>query len=183
MDTLLRRRMMMGGGSSPTPPTQYTIVVYPSSYDQDNIAVVNPQNIENGYAAKNSSSYAQLGLVATEAYCQTYFYYKFDLSQIPAGATIDSVTLDAKGSINSSLDARVRERYMVVCNGTTPVGTASEKMGTTPTIYNLDTGSGWTASNISNIAVKLFAERGSQGLDVNIYFRFYGADLTITYTI
>ena len=174
---------MMGGGSSPTPPTptQYTIVVYPSSYDEDNSVFLSSSYIENGYTSADSNTQAQFNLI-TGTDAESYVYYKFDLSQIPANATIDSITAEAKANVSTTLGNRIAQRYLQICDGTTPVGTQSEALSTTATKYVLDTGSGWTGANIGNIAVKLFAKRGTDGPNDSRNMKFYGATLTITYT-
>lgn len=162
--------------SAPPAPKQYTITLYPSSYDTENYSWYSTSSLSNGYASASSTSYAQITCNTKGA--EAYIYYKFDTSQIPDGATIDSVTCSAKLLINGNSTTTPQKKVQMF-TGTTEKGTASNVSSSANT-YSLDVGS-WTLSELRDIRVRPYMKEASNTTS-RYYIRFYGATLTITYT-
>lgn len=103
-----------------------------------------------------------------------YVYYTFTISGIPSNATITSVSCIAKIRIN-----RVSNTNIQIYTGTTAKGT-SGTFATTNTV-TLNGGSSWTVAEVNNIRLRFGGTRASS--DSNGYIYFYGATLSITYSV
>ena len=157
-------------------PQQYTITLYPSSYDTEHYSWYSSSNISRGYTSATSTTYSQFYNAGSGAEC--YVYYKFDTSQIPDGATIDEVTCSVKGAMNGNSTTTPRKRYQMF-TGTTAKGT--ETNGTTAlNTFTLDCGD-WTLAEIRDIRVRAYTKSGNT--TSRYYIQFYGATLTIKYTV
>lgn len=151
-----------------------------SSYDTVNIAYksIDESNpIENAYADSSSSTYCRFYLV-DGAREESYIFFKFDLSAIPADATIKSVTAVAKGAISSTGNA-IAARQMQLATGTTLKGT-SGALGTSPTARTLDAGT-WTRAELQDARVRYYARRGTSSTTSSYNIRAFGATITVTY--
>lgn len=159
-----------------------TITANPSGYDATNSSYASIQSgypITNGYTDSTSTTYCQINLT-TGSRATTYFYYTFDLSGIPANATIDSVSCKAKTYISTTSTSYVGTRQVQMCTGTTTKGTATN-VTTTATEATLSVGT-WTREELQHAAVRLYAVRGTSSTSTSRYFRFYGATITVNYT-
>ena len=165
--------------------SEQTLTANPSSYDAVNSVY---RSIPSGYPLTNaydgtSGNTSCHVVFANGAGTETKFYWKFDLSSIPVGATIVSVSLKAKAAASANVGGTaVAEQYLAVCNGTTEVG-QHQGVTNTGTIYTLDAGTGWTRESLQNISILFYTRRGTSGTSSAYYQNFFGADLTITYTI
>lgn len=169
-------------GQQPAPqPQQYTITLYPSSYDTEHHSYYGLLNVANAYDSGDDSDYATITLTRGSG-AETYIYFKFDLSSIPDDATIDSISLTAKAKVTTTAGTRLGTRVLQVCRGTTAVGTATANMTTGERTYTMDVGTGWTGANVKDLTLKVNVFRGTQATSTNYYCYFYGATLTITYT-
>lgn len=75
-----------------------SVVLHPVTFDETNstyASEVSGYAISNGYTDSSSTSAARFN-INTGSGATTYIYYNFDTSEIPDGATIDSVTCSAK---------------------------------------------------------------------------------------
>ena len=165
-------------------PSQYAVTVYPSSYDTEHHSYYGFSNVSRAYddGSVESNGYATINLTRGNG-AETYIYFKFDLSSIPSNATIDSISISAKAQVTTTAGTRLGNRFLQVCRGTEAVGTASSNMTTTARTYNLDVGSGWTGANIQDLTLKVNVFRGTQSTSTSYYCYFYGATLTVTYTV
>ena len=162
--------------------TPQTLSKYLSSYDSVNSTYASISNESRAYGAINTSNwYAGINLV-TGSRAETFFYYKFDLSSIPVGATILSVSVQMRADISTTNTNYVATKNTAVCNGTTKVGSETALTGTATT-YTLDAGSGWTRDSLQNLSVLLYAKRGTSRTTNTYTLRCYGAKIDITYTI
>lgn len=165
-------------------PQEYTKTVYPSGYDTEHHAYHGLSNIGRAYddGSDESNGYATINLVRGNN-AETYLYFTFDLSSIPDNATIESISLVAKAQVTTTVGTRLGTRVLQVCRGTDAVGAASPNMTTVAKEYTLDVGSGWTGANIKDLTLKVDIFRGSQATTTSYYCYFYGATLTVKYTI
>lgn len=159
-----------------------TIAAHPSSYDTSHYSYASVSSsypISNGYTDSNSTTYAQINL-KTGSSAETYVYYKFDFSAIPAGATIKTVTAKAKGYISSTNSSRINSRQMQLATGTTLKGSALT-MSTSQTEQTFSNVGTWTRNELLDARVRFYAKRGTSSTSSSYYIRAYGATMTVTY--
>lgn len=163
-------------------PEEHTITKYPSSYDTENSAYRawgSSHGADKGYTSANSTTYA-IAYMVRGSRAESVLYWQFDLSEIPDGAVIKSITLVAKARKTGGT-SQVASTYLAVCNGTTEVGSQSAVTSSTAAQFTLDTGSGWTGATIKNLTIKHYGVRGTSGVNQDYSLDFYGATLTIVY--
>ena len=144
-------------------------------------SIVSGYPIENGYADSDSTTQARFNWVKGNQ-AETYIYYKFNFSSIPADARIISVTGKAKGYINTATSGRVAAREIQFATGTTLKGTAEELTSTVTEFTFADVGS-WTRAELLDAGVRFYVRRGGSGANSTFYMRAYGATMTVTYEI
>lgn len=162
---------------------QDSIEVFPTSFDDTNSAyasVASGYPITNGYDDSSSTSQARFN-ITTGSNAVTWIYYNFDCSAIPAGATINSVSCSVKASINTTNSSRITTRTAAMYTGTTRKGSTSTVANST-TALNLSVGS-WTLAELQNAKVGIHIVRGTSNTTSTYYVSFYGATLTVNYTI
>ena len=147
-----------------------TLVFNPTGNTGANNMSVN--NATNAYASASSSSYASITCSSTSA---GYIYFTFNVSGIPSGATISSVSCAIRAYINSRVSNAAAQLYY----NTTARGTSTSITATSATNYSISGGS-WTVAELSNIRLRISGRRSSNNNTGYIYL--YGADLSITYT-
>lgn len=151
-------------------------IANPSSYDSGYQAY-SFSDLTNGCADASSTTYATVNL--TRGYnAQTFIFYNFNVN-IPAGATINSVACAVKcrqfnGTYTSSRSAQL-------FSGSTAKGDATT-LPSNATPFNIANCGSWTASELSSVKLRLFAQRSGTSNTNTCYFRFYGATLTVNYT-
>lgn len=127
-------------------------------------------NTENGLSDTTSTTYAQVA-----ANTSSYLMYSFDTSSVPSNATNISVSCSVKAACTrTNSSAGTAQLY----SGTTEKG-SSYTFGRTASVFSLTTGT-WSASELENIRLRV----GSSYTGSSSYYtQFYGAELTISYTI
>lgn len=159
---------------------QDTLVIHPSGIDTSQSSYSTASNNANAYDDTDSTTYSTISLT-TGSSASSYVTYTFDTSGIPEEATIDSVACTAKARISST--SYVSTATLQLYSGTTAKGsTTSFRSTSTSTIYTLSVGS-WTKAELANARIRATATRGTSNTSRSAYIYFYGANLTITYTI
>lgn len=179
MNELLLRRAMMQRSSTVT-----RVVLAPSSYDEENSVYKSFSSsypITNAYTGTESDTFARI-FTNTGAGAETKFYFKFNTSSIPNNAVIKSVVMKTKLSIQTALTTAIATRNQQVCVGTTEKG-ATTIFNTTVVTRTLDTGSGWSLSDLANISLYLQVVRGTTNTATNFQIDVYGADLIVDYNL
>ena len=164
-------------------PQQYTITVYPSSYDTTNSSFggfVSGYGADNAYASATSTSQCR-ALLRTGANAVSTVYWKFDLSSIPAGAEITSISLQAKVLISNTTYCPTA--YLCVCEGTTEKGNHSSVTSNSASTKTLDVGSGWTRDKLQNLSLLYYSKRGTSNTTKQCYQGFYGSTLIVNYSV
>lgn len=156
-----------------------TLTVYPVGYDEDNHSYYSVSGMTQGEDGSDSTNYATINL-ARGSSAETYVYWIFGAMDIPSGATISSISCSVKCYISTTSSSYLSARQAQLFTGTTAKGSASNISNST-SAFNLSCGS-WTADEIANIRLRIYARRASRNTNSNYYFRFYGATLTVTYT-
>ena len=161
-----------------------TLTCHPVSLDTTNssYARVNSSHpITYGYTDSSSTTYAQFNLI-TGSNAYTYIIYNFDTSEIPNGATINSVSCSAKAYVSSTSSRYISTRTIQMYSGTTAKGSTTTVSNST-SVLNLSVGN-WTLSELQNAKIRFTIRRGTSSTSSTSYYaRFYGATLTINYTI
>ena len=160
-------------------PTPSTFSGHPTSYDQDDHSYYSLSNVSNGYADSDSTNYASIRAKNGDN-AETWIYFKFDTSSIPNNATILSVSCSVKVTHNAN-NTIFPTRTIQMYSGSTPKGSATS-FTTSTSERTLDVGV-WTRAELEDARIKLYLQRGTTQSSTAYYGRFYGATLTIEYTI
>ena len=161
-----------------------TLTVYPSGYDQEHISIAafaSSYPATNAYnSADNTSAFAQININRGE-YAESYIYFTFDLSALPVGARITSVSCDVRAYINQ-LDTNhlIDTAFMQMSSGQTLKGSPTNFTGT-ETKHTLDVGT-WTAEELENACLYIYVKRTNINTTTARPTRIFGATLTIDYT-
>lgn len=177
----------------PSQPGAQTFTGIPVSFDNENSVynrtagdngngIYSTNYIENGFTNATSTTRAAFYTVQGSN-AQTYVYYNFDCSLIPLNATIQSVSCLFKGGTQGS--SYYSSYVAQLCVGTTAIGNAVSVTGsnTAATTVTLSSNSTLTRSDLNNIKVKFQVTRGSSNTTTDSTFSFYGATLTVQYTL
>ena len=153
-----------------------TVTLIPSGYTGLTGMTINSSYpIDRGYTDADSTTYCRFD-VNTSTTGSVYF--TFDTSEIPAGATITSVT--ARGKARVSNTTRVTNTVMQLYANTTAKGSNRTFAVTTASTQDITAGT-WTRTEINNLRLKIGGTASSSTSSRRI--DFYGADVTITYTV
>ena len=139
-----------------------------------------------GKGSDNEGDYAEWGLV-TGGGAYTYTCWSFDISSIPSNATITNVTCSARCS-NTNASAVQGGNTTVsigVTNGseyTAKVASNTPAFGKSPTVVTVSS-TDYTREELDNFRLRIFAARGLLNTNTSYHTKFYGATLTIDYTI
>ena len=154
-----------------------SVTLIPSNYTGLTGMTINSSYpITRGYTDATSTTYARFDVTQSTT---GSVYFLFDTSSIPAGATITSVT--ARGKARVSNTTRVTNTVMQLYSGTTAKGSNTTFGVTTASTQNLSPGTGWTKSDLNDLRLKIGGTASSSSSSRRI--DFYGADVTITYTV
>ena len=158
-----------------------SLVLNPSAYvsygaTSGNASIQNQTN-PVGKSSSNTT-YATLTTSTTRS-ATSYAFWKFDCSSIPSGAIIESVSCVAKCYVNNT--SRIGTRSVQLYYGTsTAKGSSVSFDNSTNATQTLNCGT-WTREELNDINIRVAGTRGTSTRSAEI--RFYGADLTVTYTM
>ena len=164
---------------------QETVNIVPSGYTGQsgigNESTTYPWS--RGYnGSDHTENYARLQLSASNTNTDCYIYYTFDTSEIPVQATIDSVTCSARISKNSRVGTSTIQLYSgTTAKGSSATFSSTNTTGTSVTVTNISNTGTWTLSELQNARLRITGRRSNTNQTGYIYF--FGATLTITYTI
>ena len=160
-------------------PQEHTVTFHPTSYDTTDHSWYSTSNLDRGYTDSDSTTYAAINDTRGNN-AETWIYYKFDTSSIPANATDITVTCTAKALANGNASGIINKQ-MRLYSGTTAKGEAAT-MGTSATEQTVTAGI-WTLAELRDARIRLSVQRTTFQTTTNFYIRFYGATLTVKYTI
>ena len=156
-----------------------TKTFYPGAYDSGASSVQSVTNATNPVGkGSTNTTYATINLV-TGSRATTTIYWPFDLSAIPSGAEIDSVSCKVKASVSST--SGVSSASVQLYSGSTSKGSSTSILSTSTSAKTLSVGT-WTRSELQNCRLCLKAQRGTSSTSTTRSLLFYAADLTVTYT-
>lgn len=154
---------------------------HPTSYDSG-YSAYSLNNPTRAYKdSGDTTNYAQVNLVRGQG-AETSIYFNFSFN-IPSGATITAVSCTATCLINRTVATNITTRQIQLYAGSTPKGSASDVVNST-NLMTLDAGNAntWSASDVNNAKLRLYAVRGAVNTTSNYYFRLYGATMSVSYT-
>lgn len=152
-----------------------TATLIPSGYTGLTGMTINSSYpIGNGYANSSSTNYVRFDISTSTT---GYVYFTFDVSSIPANATISSITAQFKARVSNT--TRVTNTGAQLYAGTTAKGSSTAFANTTASVRSITPGS-WTRSELNNLRLYVTGRGSSSSSSKRI--DFYGADITVTYT-
>jgi len=160
----------------------HSITLYPSGYSNINSSyssVSSSYPMTNGYDSASSTNYAYI-TCHTGSRAETYVSFTFDVSNVPADAIIDTIECRAKVRVSST--SYISSAVLQLYTDATAKGSSTSARTTTATEYDLTTGN-WTRSELKNIQIRYTGIRGTNNTNSAAYLYFYGADLTINYSV
>ncbi len=156
-----------------------TKTFYPGAYDSGASSVQSVTNATNPVGkGSTNTTYATINLV-TGSRATTTIYWPFDLSAIPSGAEIDSVSCKVKASVSSTIG--VNSASVQLYSGSISKGSSTSILSTSTSAETLSVGT-WTRSELQNCRLCLKAKRGTSSTSIKRSLLFYGADIAVTYT-
>ena len=129
----------------------------------------------NACTGTDSTTYARMPIGRQT---QNHMIYAFDTSSIPSNATIDSVSCVVKVSTNNS--SNITTKTVQLYSVSSAKGSSSTIPTTTGGTVTLTPGT-WTRQELEEIQIRFDGYYG--GSSSTYYIDFYGADLTINYSI
>lgn len=152
----------------------------PSAFVTGSYASITGQQTPIGQGS-GSTSYATVNLT-TGSNAVTTAFWSFDCSSIPQNATINSVNCSAKCYISTTNNSRISTRQVQLYNGTNTAKGNPSTVSNSTTPFNVSCGT-WTRSELDNCYIRVYGVRGTSNSGTTYYFRFYGADLVVNYSI
>ena len=183
-ENLVRHAVTQGAQSATFIPSSFdsTNSVYNTTAGDSGNGVYSTNYINNGLTDHTSSTRCALYAVRGSG-SQSYMYYNFDCSSIPQNVTINSVSCQFKGGSQGST---YYSSYVAqLTTGTTLKGSSTSVTGTntSPSTVTINGGSSWTRAELDNIKIKFTVTRGSSNTTTDSTWSFYGATLTVNYTV
>ena len=174
-------------------PGSNTFTGAPVSFDNEN-SVYNRTGGDNGNGIYSSNTIANGCTPATSTTrcalysvqqnnAVSYMYYNFDCSSIPLNAQITSVSCSFKGGTQGSTYYSAYIAQM--CAGTTAKGSSVSVTGTntSPSTVTVNGGNSWTRNELNDLKIKFQVTRNSSSSSSASTFSFYGATVSVNYTI
>ena len=155
-----------------------TLAVVPSGYTGlTGMSASSSYPVTNAYNDETNTTYVRYSVTQSTT---GSVYFTFDTSDLPADATITSVTAKARARVNNT--TRVTNTKCQLYAGTTAKGSNSTFATTSspPTAITLTAGT-WTRSELSDL--RMLVEGTGSSSSSSRYIYFYGASVTITYTV
>lgn len=158
-----------------------SVTLHPSGYtgaSNWSISTSGSYSITNAYKGTGDTSTSCRITVNTSA--TGYVYLTFDTSDIPAGATITSITGQVQVRVSNT--TRVTNTQCQLYTGTTAKGSSVAFSNTsTSNIVTLSPGTGWTRANLVDLRLRIGASGSSSTQTKYVYL--YGANVTINYSV
>lgn len=157
-----------------------SITLVPSGYTGASnwtIPTSGSYTIANAYKGSGDTSTSCRITVNTSA--TGYFYLTFDTSEIPAGATITSIS--GTVTVRVSNTTRVTNTVCQLYTGTTAKGTNKTFASTTTSNTVTLTPGSWTRSELTDLRLRIGATGSSASQTKYVYL--YGASITINYSV
>ena len=159
-----------------------SVTLTPTGYDGQRssyISVDASYPLSNGLTSSSSDTFAVLTLNKGGG-AVSNLAVKFDVSNIPTNAKINSISCTIKARISNSYSNILRGVAQVYC-GT--AGLSSEiELGLSEVAQSFSETGLWDRESLDELILLITCTRGSLYTNSSQTLRFYGADLTVDYT-
>ena len=159
-----------------------SVTLTPTGYDGQRssyISVDASYPLSNGLTSSSSDTFAVLNLNKGGG-AVSKLAVKFDMSKIPANATISSISCKIKARISNASPYILSGVAQLYC-GT--AGLSSEiDLGTSEVAQSFSETGYWDRESLDDLVLLITCTRGSLSANNSQTLRFYGADLTVNYT-
>lgn len=159
-----------------------SVTLTPTGYDgqlSSYISVDSSYPLSNGLTSSSSDTFAVLNLNKGGG-AVSKLAVKFDVSKIPANATISSISCKIKARISNASPYILTGVAQLYC-GT--AGLSSEiDLGTSEVAQSFSDTGWWDRESLDELILLITCTRGSLSANNSHTLRFYGADLTVDYT-
>lgn len=162
-------------------PQEHTVVLYLTSYDTENKEYYSISGVSNAYSTDLDSTANCTINLTRGSQAETYVYFKFNTSSIPANATIVSVNCVVSCRVSNTSSGNVATRQVQMASGLTLKGDPTN-LTTTITKRTLTTGT-WTRNELNDARVRMYAKRGTSNTTTNYTMQIRCAQLTVKYTV
>ena len=159
-----------------------SVTLTPTGYDGQRssyISVDASYPLSNGLTSSSSDTFAVLNLNKGGG-AVSKLAVKFDVSNIPTNAKINSISCTIKAKISNSYSNILRGIAQLYC-GT--AGLSSEiELGLSEVAQSFSETGLWDRESLDELILLITCTRGSLYTNSSQTLRFYGADLTVDYT-
>ena len=159
-----------------------SVTLNPTGYNGQSssyISVDASYPLSNGLTSSSSNTYTVLNLNKGGG-AVSKLAVKFDMSKIPANATISSISCKIKARISNASPYILSGVAQLYC-GT--AGLSSEiDLGTSEVAQSFSDTGWWDRESLDDLVLLITCTRGSLSANNSQTLRFYGADLTVNYT-
>lgn len=159
-----------------------SVTLVPTGYNSQSssyISVDASYPLSNGLTSSSSNTYTVLNLNKGGG-AVSKLAVKFDMSKIPANATISSISCKIKARISNASPYILSGVAQLYC-GT--AGLSSEiDLGTSEVAQSFSDTGWWDRESLDDLVLLITCTRGSLSANNSQTLRFYGADLTVNYT-
>lgn len=162
------------------------LTAYPNGVDE---SISSYDSIDSAYPFSNvfgkgheSETFTRWYMITGSA-AITKVFFTFDLSAIPSDATIDNVSVTAKGKMQNSSIIQAGNNVIGLNNLDTAVVTSKDTtiFGTSASTATIST-TGFTREMLNNLRFRFQGSRGVFSTSTQYYMDFYGCTLTVEYT-
>lgn len=162
------------------------LIAYPNGVDE---SISNYVSVDSAYPFSNVFGKGHDNTTFTRWYMITGFagitpvFFTFDLSAIPIDATIDNVSVTAKGRMQDSSSIRAGNNTIALCNLNSVVVMSEDTtlFGTSAGTATVST-TEFTREMLDNLRFRFQGTRGIMNSSTKYYMEFYGCTLTVEYT-
>lgn len=152
-----------------------SVTLYPSGYTGNTNVTLS--NITRAYNSASNTNYATISIAQNST---GYLYFTIDTSEVPAGATITSITGTVKVRVSST--TRVINTKCQLFTGDTAKGDNVTFSSTSQSnVVTLSPGNSWTRNELNDFRLKIGGTGSSSTNSRAIYM--YGASITVNYTL
>lgn len=159
-----------------------SVTLTPTGYNSQSssyISVDASYPLSNGLTSSSSNTFTVLNLNKGGG-AVSKLAVKFDMSKIPANATISSISCKIKARISNASPYILSGVAQLYC-GT--AGLSSEiDLGTSEVAQSFSDTGWWDRESLDDLVLLITCTRGSLSANNSQTLRFYGADLTVNYS-
>ena len=156
-----------------------TITVYPGGYNLADSVYDNVADLDIPIGKPATNTQRSIVYLKKGGLVETYFYYTFDLSEIPQGAIIHSVSCQAKANCSHNT-TYISTASIQMCCGTVKKGTPVTITKDDTSVKTIECGT-WNRDELNDCRLMLYGKRTNTGKSIDEQLRLYGATLTIEY--